>query len=117
MAAIQYDFKVEAGAGHIVEFVQTNQAGDVLPFTAGTTAEFQARVAPRASGSPLLALVPTVDHAAGKVTLHMSTSDTRAFDLPSVDSCVWAIELHTPGADDQRFAEGKITCSPEVVRP
>jgi len=117
MAAITHDFRVEAGAGFTVTFARTDSAGTALPFATGTTAEFQARVTARATGSPLLTTTPTIDHTAGTITLTLTDVQTRALDLPTIDSVVYAIELHKAGTPDARFAEGRITCSPEVVRP
>lgn len=117
MPAINYDFAVEAGAGYVVTFAQTDASAGPVPFTTGSTAEFQARVTPRATGSPLLTIAPTIDTAAGTVTLHLTDAQTRALDLPSVDSAVYAIEVHPPTGDSIRFVQGRITCSPEVVRP
>lgn len=117
MAAINYDFTVEAGAGFTVDFVQTDASATVIPFTAGSTAEFQARITPRATGSPLLTVTPTLDAVNGKVTLHLSDTQTRSLDLPTVDAVVYAIEVHPPTGDTIRLVQGVITCSPEVVRP
>jgi hypothetical protein len=125
MAAITFNFSVEAGAGYRATFVQATSDGTPIPFAEGTAAEFQARVTARApsavltltgtAGTPDLGTV-TVDAPAGKVHLHMTDAGTRSFDMPSVDSVVYAVEIYEPGQDTKRFVEGKLSCSPEVVR-
>lgn len=127
MPAITHNFAVEAGAGYLITFYQRDSVGDPIPFPEGTTAEFQARVTPRAPGPALLTLTDTpgdpdlgtceVDAEAGTITLHMTDEGTRTFDLPSVDSVVYAIEVYEPDADTRRFVQGRISCSPEIVRP
>ena len=126
MAAVKYDFRVEAGSGLTIVFAQTDLSTAPVPFEEGTTAEFQARVTPRAPEA-IVQLTETpgdpdhgtivVDEEEGTVTLHLTDEGTRLFDSPNFDSAVYAIEIYEPGKDTRRLAEGRITCSPEIVRP
>lgn len=116
MAAGTYNISLEAGAGYLRVFTRQDDEGAPLPFAAGATAQFQARTSARQAGDPLLALAPVVDHEAGTVTLSMADADTRVFDIANVSSFVYAIEIHYDDAPSERFVEGTIKCSPEVVR-
>jgi hypothetical protein len=125
MPAGTYNMSIEAGAGFTRVFTQKDDLGAAVPFPAGATAQFQARVTARAAGTPLLELTATpsagggtvtVNAAAGTVTLQMNDADTRVFDMPNVGSFVYAIEIHWPGEPSVRFIEGTISCSAEVVR-
>lgn len=103
VTAARHDFTIEQGATwrRVIEY--QNPDGTPYPL-AGWTARMQIRERVGAA-DPLATLTPTVDGAAGTITIVLSAAATA--DLPS-GTARYDLELVAPSGDVTRLLQGSV---------
>lgn len=108
--ALRYKLHIDAGTDFEREFEYTNPDGSVFDLT-GYAALMHIR---ETASDPLtLEIVPELDLANGIIRFALTAEQTSTLTAAKY---VYAIELTSPDGTVQRFVEGGIAVSPEVVR-